>query len=144
MSAATTRDDGQLTSVSMYAELLMVARAHRRDRESAVIPTLARELTSLRTARLLSASKSGDEVAGDLAHQLAYDLVLLELCDAADVGWSPAGFDRPLVERERLEAAIRQAGIDIGPSGGPPLRTARDVLSPDGDDRDGRARVGDQ
>jgi hypothetical protein len=107
---------------SMYAELLRAARirhaghapADGRVRDPAV---LAAQLARLRTvtgsrARVETAHPVG--LAGDIAGQLAYDLVLLDLCELEGLDVDMSGFYQPLHERQRLEAALRKVGVDVG------------------------------
>jgi hypothetical protein len=49
----------------------------------------------------------------DLALELDHDRMLIRLCAAMGIESDPARFVNPLVERARLEALLRQRGIDF-------------------------------
>jgi hypothetical protein len=49
----------------------------------------------------------------DLALELDHDRMLLRLCTAMGIESEPGRFGNPLVERERLEAQLREVGVDF-------------------------------
>jgi hypothetical protein len=56
----------------------------------------------------------GDHMmAEDLALELDHDRMLLRLCTAMGIESEPERFGNPLVERERLEDALRSVGVDF-------------------------------
>lgn len=57
--------------------------------------------------------RGGPAVAEDLALELDHDLMLLRLCRALGIESDPGWFANPLAERERLEEALRAAGVDF-------------------------------
>ena len=128
MVASTAREDQG--HASMYAALLTAARARytRRPRDAdrgpqgqAALGAQLARLRALRGARGPVRIAPRGDLVGDIAVQLAYDLVLLDLCDIAGVDVDMRHFDQPLRERRHLEAALRGAGVDVGsgPDGGP-------------------------
>jgi hypothetical protein len=52
-------------------------------------------------------------MAEDLALELDHDRMLLRLCRALGIESDPSCFANPLVERDRLEKQLRQAGVDF-------------------------------
>ncbi len=58
-------------------------------------------------------SDDGNGVAEELALELDHDRMLLRLCRALGIESGPERFTNPLAERERLEALLRDAGIDF-------------------------------
>jgi hypothetical protein len=49
----------------------------------------------------------------DLAYDANYDCALIRLCQAVGLPATPASFGRPRDERERLERALAEAGLDL-------------------------------
>jgi hypothetical protein len=98
--------------MSMYRDLLAGAWGERRtvfpgDRD---VEALRAELTVLRMSGLRPLARNP---AVNIVDEMKYDLLLLELCRALDIEHDPSAFDPPLVERARLEAALRDAGVDL-------------------------------
>jgi hypothetical protein len=58
-------------------------------------------------------SESEHIMAEDLALELDHDRMLLRLCTAMGIESEPGRFGNPLVERERLEAQLREVGVDF-------------------------------
>jgi hypothetical protein len=57
--------------------------------------------------------ESAHIMAEDLALELDHDRMLLRLCTAMGIESEPGRFGNPLVERERLEAQLREVGVDF-------------------------------
>jgi hypothetical protein len=75
------------------------------------------ELLSLaRTNRhqmLTSTDRAHLSVERELAYDVNYDCALIRLCAATGIETTPALFGQPGVERERLERALAEAGVDL-------------------------------
>ena len=115
--------------MSMYAELLLGALAER--------PYLAPEATTgeglaevVLCRSRLNAPRPADRrerwASGALADQLAYDAALVRLARHLGVACDVRAFERPPVERLRLEAGLSAAGIVLSDLGGQ-LRSAPHV-----------------
>jgi hypothetical protein len=59
-------------------------------------------------------------VVGDLALQLEYDLTLMQLCIVVGVDHDIERFDQPVFERQRLERALHDQGVDLPNTCGEP------------------------
>jgi hypothetical protein len=98
--------------MAMYVQLLSAVLTS--DRAISYAPG---ELLSLaRTSRhqMLSPTDSAHlSVERDLANDVTYDCALIRLCAAAGIAATPASFGQPSVERERLERALAEAGVDL-------------------------------
>ncbi len=57
---------------------------------------------------------SGTYSAEALAVEIAYDRALVCLADRFGIDVTPAGFAHPKIERERLEFALLEVGVDLG------------------------------
>ena len=55
----------------------------------------------------------GHIMTEDLALELDHDRMLLRLCTAMGIESDPSWFTNPLAERGRLEALLREAGVDF-------------------------------
>jgi len=58
-------------------------------------------------------TRGGHGISEDLALELDHDRMLLRLCSALGIESNPERFANPLAERARLEALLREAGIDF-------------------------------
>jgi hypothetical protein len=107
--------------MSMYSELLFaslrsVAGADRDDdrgRERELLLELAERRRRLGAGPAQIGQPATLEASSGLASQLDYDMVLIRLCRLHGIRFDPADFTRPLVERRRLEGALRDAGVDL-------------------------------
>lgn len=97
----------------MYAELLVTSfqSAGNTDALSDIGDLLAR-LISCRNRLQRPATPEGEPI-GDLAANIDYDLALLRLCSARGIVCNPGWFDRPIVERCRLESELAGRGVDL-------------------------------
>ena len=59
-----------------------------------------------------------DSVPVVLALQVGYDVALIELASVVGIESGPSWFDEPQRERERLETALSDLGIDLGRQAG--------------------------
>jgi hypothetical protein len=101
--------------MSMYAELLVMSflqRASNGDPLSDVGDLLSRLLSCRK--RLHPPTVRDGGAAGDLAANIDYDLALLRLCSARGIRCDPVWFDRPILERCRLESELAGCGVDLG------------------------------
>jgi hypothetical protein len=100
--------------MSMYSELLCGLCA---DMDPVELPTSKEELVVvlLQCRRRLAGQglEDGRSMAEDLALELDHDRMLLRLCTAMGIESDPLLFANPLVERDRLERALRLAGVDF-------------------------------
>ncbi|HEX3333531.1 MAG TPA: hypothetical protein VHS57_04270 [Acidimicrobiales bacterium] len=100
--------------MSMYSELLSELCA---DMDPVRLPTSRDELVVilLQCRRRLHGHglDHGHVMAEDLALELDHDRMLIRLCAAMGIQSDPTRFVNPLVERARLEALLRQQGIDF-------------------------------
>jgi hypothetical protein len=98
----------------MYSELLAGLCA---DVDPLPLPVSRDELVVI----LLQCRRRIDEQGGDGEHMMAEDLaleldhdrMLLRLCTGMGIETEPERFGNPLVERERLEQRLREAGVDF-------------------------------
>jgi hypothetical protein len=58
-------------------------------------------------------SRGSDTSYSSLADEIAYDRVLIKLCETKDVAVEATGFAFPRRERARLERELATAGIDL-------------------------------
>jgi hypothetical protein len=58
-----------------------------------------------------------DTVPAALALQIAYDVALLRLAELIGIESDPSRFDRPQLERSRLEGALADRGISLREKG---------------------------
>jgi hypothetical protein len=100
--------------MSIYSELLAGLCA---DVEPLPLPVSKDELVVilLQSRRRMSEhGAEGDNImTEDLALELDHDRMLLRLCTALGIETEPERFGNPLVERERLEARLREVGVDF-------------------------------
>jgi hypothetical protein len=98
--------------MAMYVQLLAAVLT-----SDGAISDAPGELLSLaRTSRhqMLSPTYAGHlSVERDLANDVNYDCSLIRLCAAVGIATTPASFGQPGVERERLERALADAGLDL-------------------------------
>ena len=98
----------------MYSELLCGLCA---DMDPVELPASRDELVVvlLQCRRRLEGldPEDGHLMAEDLALELDHDRMLLRLCSAMGIESEPDRFANPLVERERLEARLREVGVDF-------------------------------
>jgi hypothetical protein len=64
-----------------------------------------------------SADVDPDTVPAALALQIGYDVALLRLAELIGIDSDPSRFDRPQLERTRLEGALAERGISLGEHG---------------------------
>ena len=60
-----------------------------------------------------SAGTDGDRTSTVLAHQVSYDISLMELVHSLGIDCDPNEFDQPERQRLKLEHALRTRGIDL-------------------------------
>ena len=97
----------------MYSELLRKIVGERReafraatDLQLQILLQENRNKMGAPSARPVDTRGGRPDAAAELALQLEYDLVLLELCRARGIASDPDRFGRPLLERRRLERAL--------------------------------------
>src|SRR5271154_3488124 len=99
--------------MSMYSELLSGLCA---DVDPLPLPVSKDELVVILLQcrrRIVGQAESEHMMAEDLALELDHDRMLLRLCTALGIETEPDRFGNPLVERERLEAQLREVGVDF-------------------------------
>jgi hypothetical protein len=100
--------------MSIYSELLAGLCA---DVDPLPLPVSRDELVVILLQCRRRVAGHGDEgehiMAEDLALELDHDRMLLRLCTAMGIESEPGRFGNPLVERERLEAQLREVGVDF-------------------------------
>jgi hypothetical protein len=113
--------------MSMYTQLLGAALIDRLPLEAE--PTRTAAVAEVRRCRhdleaRVPAGRGSDAVPVALALQVGYDVALIELADVMGIESGPGRFDQPQRERERLEAALGDLGLDLDlhPGGGWPER----------------------
>jgi hypothetical protein len=111
------------TLMSMYSELLTATV--RSEGIGRYGPDQAPELLEWLSVcrRLLEESTGASdnrEPSDDIAANIAYDLALLRLCVAVGVESDPTRFDRPMVERTRLERELSAHGFELNGLGPTP------------------------
>jgi hypothetical protein len=109
--------------VSMYRELLSTAVAHE---EAPVAPVgSGLEVAIECRARMLGhRGRMNGSAQQRLATEVAYDRALVNLCAASGIDVDMRRFDHPEQARERLEGALTDMGIDLGPAALSPRRPA--------------------
>jgi hypothetical protein len=103
--------------MSMYAELLAISRKSLRAPDQAPHPEadpLERVVACRARLNETSVVPEDDELLGDLAANIDYDLALIDLCESKGIDSDPVRFARPLDERRRLERALVAAGVSLG------------------------------
>ena len=100
--------------MSMYSELLSELCA---DLDPVRLPTSRDEFVEilLQCRRRLHAHRAdpGHAMAEGLALELDHDRMLIRLCSVVGIRSDATEFVNPLVERARLEALLRQKGVDF-------------------------------
>jgi hypothetical protein len=100
--------------MSMYSELLAELCG---DVDPLPLPVSRDELVVILLQYRRRMAGHGPEsehiMAEDLALELDHDRMLLRLCTAMGIESEPGRFGNPLVERERLEAQLREVGVDF-------------------------------
>ena len=102
--------------MSMYTQLLEAAFRERPSVDVDPSPDGALEQALRRKRDLrerLPAVEGDDMVPAHLALQIGYDVALLELAGQVGIETEPSRFEQPQCERERLEGALRERGIDL-------------------------------
>jgi hypothetical protein len=102
----------------MYTQLLdaaLEARATSTSGDSDALESLFAE--ALRCRRQLvaaaSAGTDGDRTSAVLAHQVSYDISLMDLARSVGIVCNPNEFDRPEQQRRKLEQTLESRGIDL-------------------------------
>ena len=102
--------------ISMYGELLLASLEIQGDRDLGSDPAeLQARVLELR-ARLSDPGTMQPTAAGvadDIASNIDYDLALTRLCTAYGIDVDPKRFERPMIERRRLENSLRAFGVDL-------------------------------
>ena len=60
-----------------------------------------------------SAGTDGDRTSGVLAHQVSYDISLMELAHSLGIDCGPNEFERPEQQRHKLENTLQTRGIEL-------------------------------
>ena len=63
--------------------------------------------------RMNKTKSDGASVADVIADQLGYDRSLIRLCLACGIETDPTRFERPAIQRDRLEVALARIGVDF-------------------------------
>lgn len=116
----------RLQKMSMYSQLLAASLDATGLEGPSLEASLLHELEQCRR-RLGPQERSGgldrggaaSDTFGNLACQIDYDLVLIRLSQLHGIDCHPALFTRPLPERQRLEEALRAAGVKVGDAADP-------------------------
>jgi hypothetical protein len=94
--------------VAIYSDLLAVAFEDTHQQGDVAVLTRAAIMSRIAVNR----TRSGQGMVAEyLAAQLAYDRALIRLCLASGIATSPARFERPAIERQRLEDALAGIGV---------------------------------
>jgi len=115
--------------MSIYSELLASAEGQRTPEEDGPVVGDAVLSQVLACRSQIDGRPPGvgdDQLIGDLADNIAYDLALVSLCRSRGIGVDLARFDRPLVERRRLEEELKRLGLDVETLNSPPTLNATD------------------
>jgi len=104
--------------MSMYTQLLDAA-LHQlsvvgSSQEDVVLAEVQRYRSQLERA---TPDVDPDTVSAALASQIGYDVALLRLAELFGIDSDPSRFDRPQLERTRLEAALVERGISFSQNG---------------------------
>jgi hypothetical protein len=102
-------------AVSMYADILSSALDTWVDELSG--RALIDYALSCRAEALAVGPHRGDTAYSCLAAEIAYDRVLIKLCETNNVPVMAASFAYPREERARLEAELAIAGVDLAALG---------------------------
>jgi hypothetical protein len=109
--------------MSMYSQLLASVLDHGAGDEPTPDEALGQLILS--RSRLAEAASSGSEsapVSIALADQLSYDVALIALATSIGIRCDVRRFERPEVERNRLEGALQSRGVDLDAIGDDQLR----------------------
>jgi hypothetical protein len=120
------------TVMSMYADILQGAFQRR---PATGGPPSVHDATweLLRCRRRLASTHPGNRLTGwaarAVAHQVAYDVALIELARCLGIACDPATFDRPVLRRKELDRQLAARGVAVDPVAGelrtPPISMAR-------------------
>jgi hypothetical protein len=106
----------------MYSELLRRAVAGQGDGLRSATDQQLQTLLEERRSKMgpwsagpVDANGGRPDAAAEIALQLEYDLVLLELCRARGIASDPDRFSQPVLERRRLERALTTAVVSDSP-----------------------------
>jgi hypothetical protein len=106
----------------MYAQLIGEALERVTPGETRTPGEVLSEL--IRSRSFLEPSRSTDRssswVPEAVAHQLTYDVALVELARGHGIDCDPLAFDQPQEERSRLETALASRGVQLVELAGPP------------------------
>jgi hypothetical protein len=97
--------------MSMYTQLL--TSAPRGSLENLQGEALLCYTLDCRSEMLASGPITRATAMSALAMEVAYDCALLKLCAANGIDTVATDFSRPAQDRRRLEAALKEAGIDL-------------------------------
>ena len=103
--------------MSMYTQLLDAALRQLSidgSGEDVAVAEVQRYRTQLERA---TPDIDPDTVSAALALQIGYDVALLRLAELIGIDSDPSRFDRPQLERTRLEDAFAERGISLNQSG---------------------------
>jgi hypothetical protein len=110
--------------MSMYTQLLEAALEARAPSDEAdTVDTPLSEALRCRR-QLATATSSGvgvDRTSSALAHQVAYDISLMELARSVGINCDPNDFDRPEPQRRKLEHVLQSRGFDLAQSEDDPI-----------------------
>ena len=81
-------------------------------REKELLEQLAEHRRRLQSEKAVDASRRSD-APSRIAMELEYDRALIRLCQLHAIVYDVARFDRPQLERRRLEDALEAAGVDV-------------------------------
>jgi hypothetical protein len=102
--------------MSMYTQLLEAAVEARAMHDNAdAIESPFAEASRCRRQLVVAASvgTDGDRTSAVLAHQVSYDISLMELARSVGIDCDPNEFDRPEQQRRKLEHALQTRGINL-------------------------------
>jgi hypothetical protein len=99
----------------MYRELLSTAVAHEEGLAESVGSRLEIAI-DCRERMLGHRGRTIGSAQHKLANEVAYDRALVKLCAASGIDVDMRRFDHPRQARERLEGALADIGIDLGPA----------------------------
>ena len=110
----------------MYTQLLEAALEARAPSDEAdTIDTPLSEALRCRrqlaTAMATSLGVGVDRTSSLLAHEVAYDISLMELARSVGINCDPNDFDRPEPQRRKLEHVLQSRGFDLAQSEDDPI-----------------------
>jgi hypothetical protein len=98
--------------MAMYVQLLSAVLMS--DATEASTPAELLALARTRRHRMLtSPGHAPSSAERDLAYEVNYDCALIRLCLAIGIPARAASFGQPRDERDRLEHALAEAGVDL-------------------------------